>query len=200
MPDLFFNAASLAMTLGNVEEATAMLVQAGHSARKLALPGHRVAMLIAKADLQILKREFEDAWAIVEELLGATRDATPLDASSIPLERLRRFYFWATRGYDEMERIIQPVLHRGIGNRLAELLEIQGLQEWIELQEGVCKQPGHTQRRISHLGLFGVAARLITAGVFPGSPNGDGSSAQQAMGIFPECHGRIVPTKVGVLQ
>ena len=200
MPDLFFNAASLAMTLGNVEEATAMLVRAGHSARKLALPGHHVAMLIAKADLQLSKREFENAWAIVEELLVATRDATPLDASSIQLERLRRFYFWATRGYNELERIIQPLPHRGIGNRLAELLEIQGLQEWIELQEGVCKQPGHTQRRISHLGLFGVAARLITAGVFPGSPSGDGSSARQVTGIFPECHRRIVPTDVGVLQ
>ena len=200
MPDLFFNAASLAMTLGNIEEATALLARAGHSARKLGLAGHHVSMLVARADLQMCQREFEGAWATVEELLMATRHVTPLDTSSIQVERLRRFYFWATRGYDEMERIIQPVRHRGIGNRLAHLLEIAGLKEWIELQEGTCEEPGQTQREIRNLGLFGVAARLITTGVFPGNPISKGSSAQQVTEMFVECHGRVVPSNVGVLQ
>lgn len=156
--------------------------------------------MVTRADLYLTLRRFDDAWEIVDELLQATKDATPLDAASIHIERLRRYFTWATRGYDEMEKTLQPREDRGIANPLAQLVEVEGLEEWIQIQEGVCTKAGRTRKRIKKLGLYGVAARLIAVGVFPGCPATDGPSAQLVTEMFPECRDRPVPTAVGVLQ
>jgi tetratricopeptide (TPR) repeat protein len=197
------NAASLAVTLGNLQEARSCLDRAVSLARTSQLPGLTIATLVARSDLHVADSDHDSAWAWAEEavILAAKH---PDRARRIgDFERVRRHFVWATQGYDAFAALCRQTEAAQSEIRRSQELERLAFEEWVRQVEGCPSTETSAIIELVHRKLFGAIAHLVALNVYPGflpmRQPGE-TSAQLVIRAFPECRSGLVPKAVGALQ
>jgi tetratricopeptide (TPR) repeat protein len=197
---LLANASSLAVTIGSFLEASHFLERALGLAQQIRTPRLNVTVLVAMTNLQIARGSYSSAWAWAEEAI-ATASKHSIDPFSVAdLERVRRHFLWATRGYDAMARATTKDDHRHATLRESQRLELMAFSEWIDLQEHRGSASSVALDQMIERGVFGAIAHLVALNTYPGKlpARAEGeSSAQLVIRSFPASRQRPVPEAVG---
>jgi tetratricopeptide (TPR) repeat protein len=193
------HAASVAIQLGNFHQAGEFIKIAGEAARDAGTMVCEVGALIPKAELLIAQGESERAWLIIEEAVERTEGRAYHSGELAGLERLRRQWILATRGYEALQVAATETART---NRIAELFQLRGLQEWAAERQGQKIDPARSViRELCSVRMYGVIAQLIVHGICPGDlPElrpGE-SSAQLVARLFPDSAPGGVPQRVPV--
>ncbi len=203
LAELLTNAASLAITLGELGQASSYLAESIRIARGLGIPGLLITALVARSDLEIASENLPGAWGWAEEAISLAEqhrdDWLPIG----DYNRTRLHFLWATQGYAayaSMRHVEQDI---GLSFRLTQKLELEAFQEWVEQREGSLSCGSQVVPVMAKRKLYGSLVRLVSLGICPTgqiSTNESMTSDRKVREAFPAAVVDLPPAPVDVLQ
>jgi hypothetical protein len=181
-------AASLAILLGNEDQARIFIQSAEQNAREVGLWVYQVGALIVRCEYLISQDEQELAWPLVEKAVKTAGMRVCAPSEIAGLERLKHQWLVATEGHEAIknwEELEEPDMKR----RIVERLELEALDEWSASRNGILRNRDSVFGEIRSRGLLGVLARLNALGIWIDdlkNKERTESSAQLVARLFPD--------------
>jgi len=200
--EAYSSIARFALVLASVPEAERALELCEEAAQRSGLWRHEVTALMTKAEVYLCKGQPESAWPLVEQAAVTTGDRSHFLPEAGLYERQQRQFYWATRGYEAMKSLAQPV-PTALYESLGEALEVRLFDETAAHIAGDHIDGGApVLADVVTTGFLGPLARLVAAGVHhPAVPQrlkGE-SAAELVARVFPHPERAVVPRSVGLL-
>jgi len=199
--EILINAASLATTLGNFDEAKYYLDLADEMTGRLGIPGLVITGLLARADVCIAQSDHNAAWSWTEQAL-AIADGQATNWRPIgDFERVRLHFVLATQGYDAYRLALREERGLGLSFRLAQRLELKAFQEWVEQHHSAREFKPSAIRQLAENEFFGAILRLAVLGICPVGivPSDAGlANVQRVIAVFPDRLQLPLPARVDV--
>jgi Flp pilus assembly protein TadD len=192
------NMASLSISIGNLQEADAVLAQAEAQARSHNRLKALIEVLVTRADLYLAREQDELAWQTIEDVRVLSAGKSPVDGTAGQFQRLNLQFLWATEGATAIQGLTN-VSTGGLGNRLARRFEIQALIDMILEKERRTVNVVPIVQTIVEYGLFGVMARLVALRIWSSNslqPRTGESGAHAVARLFPDPRRSVIPEAV----
>jgi tetratricopeptide (TPR) repeat protein len=162
---LHSNATRLAIETGDIAEATHQASSALAAAAESGLWKLIVAAKLAKADLHVAQKQYEQAWPLVEESVALTGARVGLLSDSGQLARLYQHWIWKTRGYGAVLDVRLTGFMGDARQRLSDALQLGAFEDWMARVEGDTTRGSEFEKLTIQKGFFGILARLLALGV-----------------------------------